>query len=60
LKDVPIAADGDQFGVNAVMATFPIESDKAANQIEAGKHPQPTAKPTKAPAKKPAAATKPK
>ena len=60
LKDVPIAADGEQFGVNAVMATFPIESDKVAHQIEADAHPQPAAKPTKAPAKKPAAATKPK
>ena len=60
LKDVPIAADGDQFGVNAVMATFPIESDKVAHQIEADAHPQPAAKPTKAPAKKPAAAAKPK
>ena len=60
LKDVPIAADGDQFGVNAVMATFPIESDKVAHQIEADAHPQPAAKPTKAPAKKPAAAPKPK
>ncbi len=60
LKDVPIAAEGDQFAVNAVMATFPIESDKVAQQIEADKHPQPAAKPTKAPAKKPAAAAKPK
>jgi hypothetical protein len=56
LKDVPVAAEGDQFGVNAVIATFPLESDKVANQIEADKHPQPAAKPTKAPAKKPAAA----
>ena len=60
LKDLPIAAEADQFAVNAVMATFPIESDKVANQIEAGKHPQPAAKPAKAPVKKSSAAAKPK
>ena len=60
LKDSPIAAEADQFAVNAVMATFPIESDKVANQIEADKHPQPPPKATKMPVKKSSAASKPK
>lgn len=60
LKDFPVAADADQFAVNAVMATFPIESEKVANQIEADKHPQTPAKATKAPAKRPASTAKPK
>jgi hypothetical protein len=60
LKELPVAADAEQFAVNAVMATFPQESDKVAQQIEADAHPQAATKPAKAPAKKPAAATKPK
>jgi hypothetical protein len=59
LKDVPVAANGDQFAVNAVMATFPLESDKVAQQVDADAHPQ-AAKSAKPAAKKPAAATKPK
>jgi hypothetical protein len=60
IKESPVAADGDQFGVNAVSATFPLESDKVAQQIDADAHPQAPAKTAKPPAKKPAAATKPK
>ena len=60
LKDLPMAADADQFAVNAIMATFPQESDKVAQQVDADTHPQAAAKSTKPPAKKPAATTKPK
>ena len=56
IKDLPVAAAGEQFGVNAVMATFTLESDKVAQQVEDDAHP----KPTKVPAKKPIAAPKPK
>jgi hypothetical protein len=55
LKDVPIAANGDQFGVNAVMATFPLESEKVAQQLDDDAHPKAPAKLAKPPAKKPAA-----
>ncbi len=64
LSDFPLAADANQFAVDAVMATFVVESDKIAQQIADDAHPKPAAKATKAPAKpasKPhAAATKPK
>jgi hypothetical protein len=60
IKDLPVAADGEQFGVNAVMATFAPESDKVAQQVEEDAHPKSPAKTTKAPAKKPAVAPKPK
>lgn len=64
LYDFPLAADANQFAVDAVMATFAVESDKIAQQVADDAHPKPAAKPTKAPAKpapKPgAAATKPK
>ena len=33
MKDVPVAADASQFGVDAVMATFILESDTVARQI---------------------------
>jgi hypothetical protein len=52
-KDMPLAADAAQFGVDAVMATFVAESDTVAHQIEDDAHP-------KAAAKKPAAKTAPK
>jgi hypothetical protein len=48
-KDIPVAADAVQFGVDAVMATFVVESDTVAHQIEDDAHPKSTAK--KAPAK---------
>jgi hypothetical protein len=60
VKDLPVAADADQFGVNAVMATFTLESDKVAQQVEEDAHPKAPAKATKAPVKKPAVAPKPK
>jgi len=60
IKDLPVAANGDQFAVDAVMATFTLESDGVAHQVEADAHPQAPSKATKTPAKKPAAASKPK
>jgi hypothetical protein len=60
LKDLPVVADAEQFGVNAVMAAFAVESAKVAAQVDEDAHPKATAKPAKAPAKKPAAAAKPK
>jgi len=62
LKDLPVAADADRFSVDAVMATFVIESDKIAQQIAEDAHPKAATKTTKAPPKPTAksAATKPK
>jgi hypothetical protein len=60
INGLAVAADGNQFGVNAVMATFPLESDKVAQQLEEDAHPKAPAKVTKAPVKKPAVAPKPK
>ena len=60
INGLALAADGDQFGVNAVMATFPLESDKVAQQLQEDAHPKAPAKVTKAPVKKPAVAPKPK
>ena len=60
LKDAPVVADADQFGVNAVMAAFTQEAAKVAQQIDEDAHPKAPVKATKAPVKKPAAATKPK
>lgn len=63
LKDLPLAADASQFAVDAVMATFVVESDKVAQQIADDAHPKPVAKPAKPAAKTPAKAapgTKPK
>lgn len=57
LKQAPLAADADQFGVNAVMAGFEKEADKVAEQVK--KDTSRPAKPTTAPAKKPAAPKKP-
>ena len=60
-KDLALAADASQFAVDAVMATFVLESDKVAQQIADDAHPKPAAKPaTKTPAKPGAASTKPK
>ena len=52
LKDVTLAADADQLGVNAVMAGFEQEADKAAEQIKKDAEPKRAAP---ARAKKPAA-----
>jgi hypothetical protein len=60
LQAVPLAADAAQFGVDAVMVTFTMESDKVAQQVQDDAHPPAAAKTTKTPAKKPAATTKPK
>ena len=64
LKDVALAADANQFAVDAVMATFVLESDRIAQQVADDAHPKPAAKTTRPAAKtaaKPgAAATKPK
>ena len=62
LTDLPLAADANQFAVDAVEATFVVESDKIAQQVADDAHPKPAAKATKPAAKaaaKPAAATKP-
>jgi hypothetical protein len=55
LKDVLVAADASQFGVDAVMATFVIESDTVAHQISDDANPKAATKTTK-----PAAKTMPK
>ena len=57
LKQAPLAADGDQLGVNAVMAAFEKEADKVAEQVK--KDREPAKHPGTAPAKKPAARKKP-
>ncbi len=60
IKELPLAADASQFGVNAVMATFVLESDKVAEQVAEDAHPKPASKPSKVPAKKGPSSTKPK
>ena len=57
LKQAPLAADGDQMGVNAVMAAFEKEADKVAEQVK--KDREPAKKVTPAPAKKTAIRKKP-
>ncbi len=59
LKDVPLAADANQFAVDAVTTTFVMESDRVDQQITEDAHPKPAAKPSKAPAKHGTAGTKP-
>jgi hypothetical protein len=59
LKEVPLAADAGQFAVDAVTATFVMESDRVDQQIAEDAHPKPAAKPSKTPAKHPASSTKP-
>ncbi len=60
IKDLALAADADQFIVDAVMETFVQESDKVAKQIEEDRHPsKPAAKaPTPKTPVKPAATKK--
>lgn len=60
LKDLSLAADANQFAVNAVMATFVMESDRVAQQVTEDAHPKPAAKPTRAPAKAGTSTSKPK
>jgi hypothetical protein len=59
LKQAPLAADGDQMGVNAVMAAFEKEADKVAEQVKKDREPAKPSRKTPAPAKKPAARKKP-
>ncbi len=49
LKDVPLAADANQFGVDAVTATFTQESDRVAQQIADDAHPKAVPKSSKPP-----------
>ncbi len=58
LKDAPIAADANKFGVDAVSATFVQESDRVAQQIADDSHPKAAAKSTRPAAKQGTAATK--
>jgi hypothetical protein len=58
LKQAPVAADADRFGVNAVMAGFEKEADKVAEQVNKDREPaRPSRTPTRtrkpAPRKKP-------
>jgi hypothetical protein len=57
MKDLPVVADADQFGVNAVMATFTQESANVAQQVDEDAHPKAASKTTKAPVKKSITAT---
>ena len=45
IKDLHVAADAAQLGVNAVMATFEKESEKVAQQVAEDAHPKPASKP---------------
>jgi hypothetical protein len=60
IKDLVLAADGERFGVDAVMNTFILESDKVAAQIAEDAKPKTAPKTTKAPTAKPATKPKPK
>ena len=60
VKDLALAADADQFAVNAIMATFTQEAGKMAEQVEQDARPKAAAKTPKTPAKHTGAATKPK
>ena len=51
LKSVVLAADAAQFAVDAVTATFVMESDRVDQQINEDAHPKPAAKTSKAPVK---------
>jgi hypothetical protein len=55
LKELPLAADASKFGVDAVTATFVLESDTVAHQIADDAHQKPATK-----AVKPAAKASPK
>jgi hypothetical protein len=51
LKDLPVAGDASQFAVDAVMATFALQSDAIAQQIADDAHPKPASKAAKTPVK---------
>jgi hypothetical protein len=57
LKDLPLAADADKFGVDAVTNTFVQESNRVAQQISDDAHPKTAAKPATKPAAKPSGGT---
>jgi hypothetical protein len=57
IKDLGLAADAAQFGVDAVTATFQKEGDKVSQQVEESAHPRSA---PKGPARKPRASSKPK
>jgi hypothetical protein len=57
VKQAPLAADGEQMGVNAVMAAFEKEAQSVADQVK--KDREPAKKTAPVPAKKPAASKKP-
>jgi hypothetical protein len=59
MKDLPLAADANAFGVDAVTATFVMESDRVAQQVAEDAHPKPASKPAKAAAKPGAKSAKP-
>ncbi len=44
LKDVPLAADASHFAVDAVMATFVMESDRVDQQIKEDANPKPASR----------------
>jgi hypothetical protein len=59
LKDLPVAADADKFGVDAVTNTFMQESNRVAQQISDDAHPKAAPKATaKAPTKSSGGTTK--
>ncbi len=51
IKQEPLAADDEQLGVNAVLAVFPVEAQRTAEQVKKDQEPPKPAKVT-APAKK--------
>jgi hypothetical protein len=57
LKQAPLAAEGEQMGVNAVMAAFEKEAQSVADQVK--KDREPAKKTAPAPAKRPPATKKP-
>ncbi|MBZ5628730.1 MAG: DUF4412 domain-containing protein [Acidobacteriia bacterium] len=59
LKQTPLAADGEQMGVNAVMAAFEKEADKLAEQVKKDREPVKPSKTKPAPVRKPVTPKKP-
>jgi hypothetical protein len=59
-KDLPLAADANQFAVDAVMATFVMESERVNQQVAEDAHPKPASKPSKTPARHGPSTAKPK
>ena len=58
LKDVPLAADADKFGVDAVTNTFILESNRVAQQVSDDAHPKAAPKTPAKPAAKTSGTTK--